>query len=147
MPETPQAGTAISEDVPRLPTPRRLSLVLVLGSLTALGPLTIDLYLPALPQVSADLHISQTVTQLALTAFMIGIAVGQLVLGPLSDTLGRRRPLLTGLTVYVAASAVCALAPDPAVLISRMPSRRAASAPRAGSGWRAPATTDRHRRR
>ncbi|GGV57552.1 multidrug effflux MFS transporter [Streptomyces massasporeus] len=117
MPETPQAGTAISEDVPRLPTPRRLSLVLVLGSLTALGPLTIDLYLPALPQVSADLHVSQTVTQLTLTAFMIGIAVGQLVLGPLSDTLGRRRPLLTGLTVYVVASAVCALAPDPAVLI------------------------------
>ncbi|MGQ4389595.1 multidrug effflux MFS transporter [Streptomyces sp. SAS_270] len=97
--------------------PRRLPLVLILGSLTALGPLTIDLYLPALPQVGADLHVSQTVTQLTLTAFMLGIALGQLVIGPLSDTLGRRRPLLIGLSVYVAAGAMCALAPDPAVLI------------------------------
>lgn len=117
MPETPQAGAAISQDAPRLPAPSRLSLVLVLGSLTALGPLTVDLYLPALPQVGADLHVSQAVTQLTLTAFMIGTAVGQLAIGPLSDTLGRRRPLLTGLTVYAVASAVCALAPDPAVLI------------------------------
>ncbi|MER6496585.1 MULTISPECIES: multidrug effflux MFS transporter [Streptomyces] len=97
--------------------PRRLPLVLVLGSLTALGPLTIDLYLPALPRVSADLHVSQAVTQLTLTAFMAGIALGQLVIGPLSDTLGRRRPLLTGLSVYVVAGALCALAPDPEVLI------------------------------
>ncbi|MFM9589348.1 multidrug effflux MFS transporter [Streptomyces scabiei] len=97
--------------------PRHAPLVLVLGSLTALGPLTIDLYLPALPQVSGDLHVSQAVTQLTLTAFMIGIALGQLVIGPLSDTLGRRRPLLIGLSVYVVAGALCALAPNPAVLI------------------------------
>ncbi|MER6133722.1 multidrug effflux MFS transporter [Streptomyces sp. NPDC001815] len=97
--------------------PHRLSLVLVLGSLTALGPLTIDLYLPALPQVGADLHVSQAVTQLTLTAFMVGIALGQLVVGPLSDTLGRRRPLLIGLTVYVAAGLVCALAPNSSLLI------------------------------
>lgn len=114
-------STAIAPH-PHLPAPtghhpRRLPLVLVLGSLTALGPLTIDLYLPALPQVSADLRVSQAVTQLTLTAFMIGIALGQLVIGPLSDTLGRRRPLLTGLSVYVLAGALCALAPDPAVLI------------------------------
>ncbi|MFI1035237.1 MFS transporter [Streptomyces sp. NPDC020951] len=80
-------------------------------------PLTIDLYLPALPHVSTDLHVSQAVTRLTLTAFMAGIALGQLVIGPLSDTLGRRRPLLTGLSVYVVAGALCALAPDPAVLI------------------------------
>ncbi|WP_086754932.1 multidrug effflux MFS transporter, partial [Streptomyces griseiscabiei] len=88
-----------------------------LGLLTALGPLTVDLYLPALPQVGADLGASRAVTQLTLTAFMLGIALGQLVVGPLSDTLGRRRPLLTGLTVYVAASAACALAPDAGVLV------------------------------
>ncbi|WNM32574.1 multidrug effflux MFS transporter [Streptomyces sp. Li-HN-5-11] len=120
MSEPSPAGAAATQ-APGPPTParhpRRLPLVLILGSLTALGPLTIDLYLPALPQVSADLHASQTVTQLTLTAFMIGTAIGQLVIGPLSDTLGRRRPLLTGLTVYIAAGAVCALAPDPAVLI------------------------------
>ncbi|WP_234441209.1 multidrug effflux MFS transporter [Streptomyces scabiei] len=98
--------------------PRALSLVLILGSLTALGPLTIDLYLPALPQVSEDLHVSQAVTQLTLTAFMIGIALGQLVIGPLSDTLGRRPPLLIGLTVYITAGALCALAPNPTLLIS-----------------------------
>ncbi|MGW2521721.1 multidrug effflux MFS transporter [Streptomyces sp. NPDC001617] len=120
MSEPPQVGAAATE-TSSPPAPerrsRRLPLVLILGSLTALGPLTIDLYLPALPKVSADLHASQAVTQLTLTAFMIGTAVGQLVVGPLSDTLGRRRPLLTGLTVYIAAGAVCALAPDPAVLI------------------------------
>ncbi|MEX3105951.1 MULTISPECIES: multidrug effflux MFS transporter [unclassified Streptomyces] len=97
--------------------PRRMPLVLILGCLTALGPLTIDLYLPSLPQVSTDLHASQSVTQLTLTAFMIGIALGQLIIGPLSDTLGRRRPLLIGLSVYVAAGALCALAPDPTMLI------------------------------
>ncbi|PIM72697.1 MFS transporter [Streptomyces sp. JV178] len=116
---TGSAGTADTTH-PSSPDrrPRRLSLVLILGSLTALGPLTIDLYLPALPQVSEDLHVSQAVTQLTLTAFMLGIALGQLVIGPLSDTLGRRRPLLIGLAVYVAASALCALALNPALLIS-----------------------------
>ncbi|WP_405509107.1 MFS transporter [Streptomyces purpurascens] len=100
MPERPPAGPT-TDNPPGVASadrrPRRLPLVLILGSLTALGPLTIDLYLPALPQVSADLHVSQAVTQLTLTAFMIGTAVGQLVIGPLSDTLGRRRPLLAGL--------------------------------------------------
>ncbi|MEV5958152.1 multidrug effflux MFS transporter [Streptomyces sp. NPDC051987] len=120
MPDTPPTS-AETDASPRPPTPdhspRRPALVLILGSLTALGPLTIDLYLPALPQVSSDLHISQAVTQLTLTAFMLGIALGQLIIGPLSDTVGRRGPLLIGLTVYVTAGAVCALAPSPAVLI------------------------------
>ncbi|CAM5642768.1 MFS transporter [Streptomyces purpurascens] len=121
MPERPPAGPT-TDNPPGVASadrrPRRLPLVLILGSLTALGPLTIDLYLPALPQVSADLHVSQAVTQLTLTAFMIGTAVGQLVIGPLSDTLGRRRPLVAGLAVYVVAGAVCALAPGPATLIT-----------------------------
>lgn len=119
---TPPSTGSTTPSAPMHPSParqppRRLPLVVILGSLTALGPLTIDLYLPSLPQVSTDLHVSQAVTQLTLTAFMIGIALGQLAIGPLSDTLGRRRPLLTGLSVYVVAGALCALAPDPAVLI------------------------------
>ncbi|MDX3113350.1 multidrug effflux MFS transporter [Streptomyces scabiei] len=117
IPETGAPAADTRRHTARGGGPRRLPLVLVLGSLTALGPLTIDLYLPALPRVSADLHVSQAVTQLTLTAFMVGIALGQLVIGPLSDALGRRGPLLTGLSVYVVAGALCALAPDPAVLI------------------------------
>src|ERR1044071_7383421 len=77
---------------------RRLSLVLILGALTALGPPTIDLYLPALPQVSEELPASPAITGPSRTAFMLGTARGQLVIGPPSDTLGRPRPLLVGLT-------------------------------------------------
>ncbi|WP_216591848.1 multidrug effflux MFS transporter [Streptomyces brasiliscabiei] len=120
MPGTSRTGAApegAAHPPARDDRPRGLPLVLVLGLLTALGPLTVDLYLPSLPQVGADLGASRAVTQLTLTAFMLGIALGQLVVGPLSDTLGRRRPLLTGLTVYVAASAACALAPDAGVLV------------------------------
>ncbi|MFF4031316.1 multidrug effflux MFS transporter [Streptomyces sviceus] len=117
MSETPRTSTTVTKDAPRPPATRRLPLVLVLGSPTALGPLTIDLCLPALPQISADLHISQAVTRLTLTAFMLGIALGQLIIGPVSDTLGRRRPVLHGLTVYEAAGAVCSFAPDAQVLI------------------------------
>ena len=102
----------------RHPAVRRgLSLVLVLGSLTALAPLTIDLYLPALPLVSRDLQDSPATTQLTLTAFMAGLALGQLVIGPLSDVLGRRRPLLTGVIGYVLASIACAAAPSTELLI------------------------------
>jgi DHA1 family bicyclomycin/chloramphenicol resistance-like MFS transporter len=118
MDATPQTGAPPAATQRHAARGRRhLPLVLVLGSLTALGPLTIDLYLPALPHVSTDLHVSQAVTQLTLTAFMVGIALGQLVIGPLSDTLGRRRPLIVGLSVYVVAGALCAFAPDPAVLV------------------------------
>jgi len=84
-----------------------LLIVLILGSLTALGPVTIDLYLPALPQVGRSLAARPVSVQLTVTAFLIGVAVGQLIVGPLSDTLGRRRPLLAGLGAYVLISAAC----------------------------------------
>jgi DHA1 family bicyclomycin/chloramphenicol resistance-like MFS transporter len=70
----------------------QLKLVLVLGGLSAFGPLSIDMYLPALPRMAADLHAADTTVQLTLSAFIAGLALGQLVLGPLSDALGRRRP-------------------------------------------------------
>src|SRR5690349_11858963 len=94
-----------------------LLIVLILGSLTALGPLTIDLYLPALPQVGRSLAAPPVSVQLTVTAFLIGVAVGQLVVGPLSDTLGRRRPLLAGLAAYVLVSAACMVAPTVAALV------------------------------
>ena len=88
----------------------------MLGSLIALGPLTIDMYLPAFPALADELNASDSAVQLTLTGMLVGLAVGQLVIGPLSDALGRRRPLLTGLAVHVVASLLCALAPNIYVL-------------------------------
>jgi MFS transporter, DHA1 family, multidrug resistance protein len=84
----------------------------VLGSLIALGPLTIDMYLPAFPELAADLDASDSAVQLTLTGMLGGLAFGQLVIGPLSDAFGRRRPLLTGLVVHALASVLCAVAPN-----------------------------------
>ena len=94
----------------------RRRLVLVLGALIALGPLTIDLYLPALPSITEDLQTTEARVQLTLTGTLLGVALGQLVVGPLSDALGRRRPLLVGIAVHVVASLLCVLAPTVEVL-------------------------------
>jgi DHA1 family bicyclomycin/chloramphenicol resistance-like MFS transporter len=100
--------------------PRRIAagLVVLLGGLTALGPMTIDLYLPALPRMTRELETSETLLQLTLTAALVGLAVGQAVVGPISDAVGRRRPLLVGLAAYVLASVVCVVAPTIEVLIA-----------------------------
>ncbi|HEY8480083.1 MAG TPA: multidrug effflux MFS transporter [Spirillospora sp.] len=97
---------------------RRLLLIVVLGSLTAIGPLSIDLYLPALPELTADLSTAASHTQLTLTACVAGLALGQAFAGPLSDTMGRRRPLLAGLAAYAAASLLCAASPTVETLIA-----------------------------
>lgn len=97
-------------------SPSRLRSALVLGSLTALGPLSIDMYLPALPQLTVRFEASEAAVQLTLTACLAGLGLGQLLLGPLSDAFGRRRPLVAGLAVYVAASLACALAPSVQIL-------------------------------
>jgi DHA1 family bicyclomycin/chloramphenicol resistance-like MFS transporter len=91
---------------------RRVAFVVVLGSLTAFGPLSIDMYLPGLPAMARSLHASASEAQLTLTTCLIGLAVGQLLAGPLSDRLGRRRPLLIGVAGYSAASLLCALSPS-----------------------------------
>ncbi|WP_239074952.1 multidrug effflux MFS transporter [Streptomyces sp. SID10853] len=91
---------------------------LVLGGLTALPALSMDMYLPALPEVTDALHSPAATVQLTLTACLIGMALGQLVVGPMSDKWGRRRPLLIGMAVYVAATAVCAFAPNVELLIT-----------------------------
>ncbi|MEU8261523.1 multidrug effflux MFS transporter [Micromonospora sp. NPDC048999] len=92
-------------------TRQRLRLVLVLGSLIAIGPLTIDMYLPALPAITTDLHTTSAAVQLTLTGTLAGLAVGQLLIGPLSDAVGRRVPLLAGLGLHIVASLLCAIAP------------------------------------
>jgi DHA1 family bicyclomycin/chloramphenicol resistance-like MFS transporter len=90
----------------------RLRWVLLLGALTSFGPLSLDLYLPAFPVIERDFHTSASRVQLTLTACLVGLALGQLVAGPLSDRFGRRRPLLLGIAAYAIASLLCALAPD-----------------------------------
>jgi DHA1 family bicyclomycin/chloramphenicol resistance-like MFS transporter len=94
-----------------------LRLTLILGALSAFGPLSMDMYLPGLPSLTRDLGASASTGQLTLTGCMLGIAGGQLLAGPLSDSLGRRRPLLAGLVGYIAASLACAAAPSIGVLI------------------------------
>lgn len=91
---------------------RTLLLVVVLGVLSALGPLATDLYLPALPNIAADLGASEASVKLTLTSVMAGLALGQLVIGPLSDRWGRRLPLLAGIGVFTASTFAIALAPS-----------------------------------
>jgi MFS transporter, DHA1 family, multidrug resistance protein len=88
---------------------RRVALI---GTMSIFGPLCIDMYLPALPQINRDLHASASAVQLSLTACLIGIAVGQMLIGPVSDRLGRRLPLLVGLVSFVFSSLACAAAPN-----------------------------------
>lgn len=94
----------------------RVRLVLVLGLLTALGPFTVDMYLPALPAIADDFATSDAVVQMTLTGTLLGLAVGQLVIGPLSDIHGRRRPLLAGTALHVTASVACYFASSITVL-------------------------------
>jgi len=96
--------------------PSRAVLALVLGAFVALGPLTIDMYLPALPTITAELGTTSAMVQLTLTGTLIGLALGQLVIGPLSDAYGRRRPLLAGSALYVVASLLVLVAPTIEVL-------------------------------
>ncbi|WP_430592253.1 multidrug effflux MFS transporter [Humidisolicoccus flavus] len=90
---------------------RRLAYILILGACTALGPFTIDLYLPAFPAVKEEFGIGDAVVQMTLSATMLGFALGQLIVGPLSDRLGRRVPLVVATLIHVLASIGVALAP------------------------------------
>lgn len=91
---------------------QRLIYVLILGALTAIGPFTVDLYLPAFPALESELGVSSALIQLTLTATAVGFGFGQLIVGPWSDRVGRRLPLLLATTTHVSASIAVALAPD-----------------------------------
>jgi DHA1 family bicyclomycin/chloramphenicol resistance-like MFS transporter len=97
---------------PDTDTHRHPILIVILGLMTALGPFTIDLYLPALPAITKELHATESAVQLTLTGMLVGLGVGQLIAGPLSDALGRRRPLLAGIGLHVVASLLCAVSPN-----------------------------------
>ncbi|MGH9920019.1 MAG: multidrug effflux MFS transporter, partial [Nitrososphaerales archaeon] len=98
-----------SEESVPLHVPKGWRLVLVIGGLSIFGPLCIDMYLPALPRISRDLHASTSDVQLTITACLVGIAIGQLVIGPISDREGRRGPLIVGICAFVLSSLACAL--------------------------------------
>jgi len=112
----PRAGAAAGEPGERRRS--RAARLLVLGALTAAAPLSLDTYLPALPALAADLRSTPSIAQLSLTTCLIGLALGQLVAGPLSDVLGRRRPMMIGASGFAVASVLCALAPNVTVLIA-----------------------------
>ena len=93
-------------------------LVVLLGALTAFAPMAIDMYLPSLPAIGADLGVSGAHTQVTVSAFLAGMAIGQFFYGPASDRLGRRGPILAGVALFVLASCACALAPTADFLIA-----------------------------
>lgn len=92
--------------------PSYARLALILGTLAAFGPLSIDMYLPALPTIATEFAVTTAAVQQTLSAFFIGLAVGQLFYGPISDRWGRRAPLLFGCAMYTLVSLGCALAPS-----------------------------------
>ena len=110
LPTRSQPGRDLRDDSPHL--------LLLLGILTAIASLSIDMYLPALPAIARDLRAAPGLLEATLAAFFAGFALGQLGYGPLSDRIGRRPPLLGGLVLYVLASIVCATATTPEVLIA-----------------------------
>lgn len=90
----------------------RLFMALLLGSLSAFGPLSIDMYLPSLPILANDFGTTVSIAQLSLTACLLGLALGQLIIGPLSDVYGRRKPLMIGLVIFTIASVLCMMIPS-----------------------------------
>src|ERR1700743_2833931 len=91
--------------------------ILILGSLTALGPFSIDMYLPGFPAIAKTFHTTTAQVSLSLSSFFIGIAIGQLLYGPLLDRFGRKKPLYAGLLVYIITSIGCYFAGSLQLLI------------------------------
>ena len=108
--------TSEPETSPR-PAPTPWGLVTLLGALTGMGPVAIDMYLPSLPAIGADLGASAGQTQGTVSAFLIGMAIGQFFYGPASDRLGRRAPMLLGVAIFIVGSVMCALASSPELLL------------------------------
>ena len=104
--------------IPPPRTPRRAVLVAALGALSAFGPLSMDFYLPGMPELAAELGAHDVLAQATMAACMVGLAVGQLVVGPWSDRAGRRLPLLAGVALFTLSSVACAFAPTIEVLLA-----------------------------
>ncbi len=101
----------------RLKKAKKYNLILILGLLSAVGPFSIDMYLPSFPSIASDLHTTIAHVSLSLSSFFIGISAGQFLYGPLLDRFGRKRPLYAGLSLYLLASIGCALVSSANALI------------------------------
>ncbi|MEU4574237.1 multidrug effflux MFS transporter [Nonomuraea sp. ATR24] len=106
-----------TQSQPAVVKERRGLLLLILGALSAIGPLSIDMYLPALPAISGEMLSPAAQVQLTLTACLIGVSAGQVIAGPVSDVRGRRLPLIVGVAGFALTSLLCAFAPSVPVLI------------------------------
>lgn len=100
------------------PKKHELFLTFLLGTLSAFGPLSMDMYLPALPVIQQHLHTNASLTQLTITTCLLGLALGQLVVGPYSDKIGRRKPLLWGLILFAVTSIIAATSQNITILIA-----------------------------
>lgn len=116
MPVAQAAPSAVEREEGR--TGHRRLLLFILGALSAIGPLAIDMYLPALPAITGELLSTPAQVQLTLTACLIGVSAGQVIAGPVSDVRGRRVPLIVGVAGFALASLLCAFAPSVPVLIA-----------------------------
>jgi len=111
----------VTDDSPVSPRPRYVpsfKYILMLGALAALPAVTVDMYLPSLPTVAAELHASHAAVQFTISAMLLGGGIGQLVIGPFSDRFGRRLPLLIGISLHVLFSILCSLASSIELLIA-----------------------------
>jgi DHA1 family bicyclomycin/chloramphenicol resistance-like MFS transporter len=112
------AVVTYAKDTSSAPDHTPWGLVILLGALTAMGPLAIDMYLPSLPAIGEDLQASAGQTQATVAAFLAGMAVGQFFYGPAADRFGRKPPILVGIVIFIVASAGCALAATPEQLLA-----------------------------
>src|SRR5271154_1856266 len=88
-------------------TQNRYLIILILGALSTISPFAIDMYLPAFPEIATALHTSTARISLSIASYFAGLAVGQVIYGPLLDRFGRKRPLYAGLLLFVVASVLC----------------------------------------
>jgi DHA1 family bicyclomycin/chloramphenicol resistance-like MFS transporter len=116
IPVTRTTGIRTTHPGDALPMRRRVAYILILGALTALGPFTMDTYLPSMPIIESNFHVSTAAIQLTLTATTIGFGLGQLIVGPWSDKVGRRLPLIFATSVHILATLGVALSPNVEVL-------------------------------
>lgn len=112
MPDTLDTSSVIAQQTSPVSRLRHLELLFILGALQAFAPLSIDMYLPAMPVMEKVFHTTSAAVQLTLVTFLLGYALGQPLYGPITDRFGRKPPLYVSLLVFIFSSAACAVSPS-----------------------------------